>query len=127
MRRKLLIGAASLVSLILILIIAAFIYVRSGQLDLYLQRQVIEALDDVGIRAEIGKTHLDIRGYRVTLEGIKLYSRDGQKAFGSIDSLTAQFSVLSYLHQKIQITQIEVVHPRVLLEFDEKGRFNLAS
>ena len=127
MRRKLIIGAIALLSLILILMIAVFVYVRSGQLDVFLQRQVISALADVGITAKIGSTHLDIRGSRVTLENVELYAGDGQKPFGAIDSLTAQFSVLSYLHQRIQITQIEIVHPHVWIEFDEQGRFNLAS
>src|SRR5712692_2269268 len=126
MRRKLLIGAISLLSLVFLLLIAIFVYVRSGQLDVYLQRQVIEALADVGIKAKIDKAHLDIRGSRVTLENIELYAGDGQKPFGAFDSLTAQFSVLSYLHQKIKITQIEIVHPHAWLEIDEQGRFNLA-
>jgi len=127
MRRKLLIGAISLLSLIFLLLIAVFVYVRSGQLDLYLQKQVVEALADVGIKAKIGAAHLDIRGSRVTLDNIELYAGDGQKPFGAIDELTAQFSVLSYLHRKIKITQIEIVHPHAWLEIDEQGKFNLAS
>ena len=127
MRRKFLIGAVVFLSLGLLLVISAIIYLRSGRLDLYLQDQVVEAFADVGIRAEIGKTHLDIRGYRVTLEDIKLYAGDGQKPFGAIDSLTAQFSALSYLHQRFKITQVEVVHPHVWLELDDQGRFNLAA
>jgi len=127
MRRKLLIGAISFLSLILLLVIASFIYIRSGQLDVFLQRQVIAALADVGITAKIGSAHLDIRGYRVTLENVELYAGDGQKPFGAIDKLSAQFSVLSYLHQRIKITQVEIVHPHAWIEYDEKGRFNLDS
>ncbi len=127
MRRKLLIAAVSLVSLVLILIITALVYVRSGQLDSYLQNQVVAALADFGIRAEIGGSHIDIRGSRVTLENIKLYAGDGQSPFGEIDSLTAQFSVLSYLRQRFQITQVEIHHPHAWIEFDEQGRFNLAA
>src|SRR6185369_7894552 len=127
MRRKLLIGAISLLSLILILLIAVFIYVRSGQLDVFLQRQVIAALADVGINARIGSAHLDIRGSTVTLKNVELYAGDGQKPFGAIEKLTAQFSVLSYLHQRIQITQVKIEHPHAWIEFDEQGRSNLAS
>lgn len=126
MRRKLLIGGLSLLGLILLLVLAVFIFIRSGRLDRYLQSQVIEAFDEVGIRAEIGSTHLDIRGYRVTLGDIKLYAGKGEKPFGAIDEFTAQFSVLSYLHQKIKITQVEIVRPRAWIELDEKGRLNLA-
>ena len=127
MRRKLLIGGLSLLGLLLLLIIGILFYIRSGKLDVYLEGQVKDALADFGIRAEFGRAHIDLRGYQVTLENIKLYAGDGQKPFGEIDSLTAQFSVLSYLHQKLKITQVVIVHPHAWLEFDEQSRFNLAS
>src|SRR6185436_635226 len=127
MRRKLLIGGLSLLGLLLLLIIGILFYIRSGKLDVYLEGQVKDALADFGIRAEFGRAHIDLRGYQVTLENIKLYAGDGQKPFGEIDRLTAQFSVLSYLHQKLKITQVEIVHPHAWLEVDKQGRFNLAS
>jgi translocation and assembly module TamB len=127
MRRKLLIGAVSLLSLVLLLLIAVFYYIRSGRLDTYLRVQVVEALADVGIKARIGSSHLDLRGYRVTLNDIELSTGEGQKPFGAIESLSAQFSVLSYLHQRIQITQVEIIRPSVWIELDEQGRSNLAS
>ncbi|HSB12180.1 MAG TPA: translocation/assembly module TamB domain-containing protein [Blastocatellia bacterium] len=127
MRRKLMIGGLSLLGLLLLLIIGVVVYIRSGKLDVYLEAQVKEALADFGVRAEFGNAHLDLRGYRVTLENIRLYAGDGQKPFGEIDKLSAQFSVLSYLHQKLKITQVEVVHPHAWLEIDEQGQFNLAS
>src|SRR6185503_5554238 len=116
MRRKLLIGAISLLGLILLLITALFIYIRSGRLDDYLRAQVVEALAEVGVTAEIGGAHLDLGGYRVTLTDIKLSAANGKNRFGTIDSITAQFSVLSYLNQRIRITNVEVVHPRVWIE-----------
>ncbi|HSE39026.1 MAG TPA: hypothetical protein VLG74_17115, partial [Blastocatellia bacterium] len=72
MRRKLLIGAISFLALVLLLITGLFIYIRSGRLDNYLRSQVVEALADVGVAAEIGSAHLDLGGYRVTLNDIKL-------------------------------------------------------
>jgi translocation and assembly module TamB len=127
MRRRLLIGAISLLSLIILLIIGLFIYIRSGRLDRYLQDQVVEAFADVGITAEIGNVHLDLRGYRVTLSDIKLLSTNGKNRFATIDSLTARFSVLSYLYQRIRITNVEIVHPHAWIEIDKQGDFNLAS
>ncbi|MGA9771544.1 MAG: translocation/assembly module TamB domain-containing protein [Blastocatellia bacterium] len=125
MRRKLLIGALSFLGLILILAIAVFWYIRSGRLDLFLQSQVISALDEYGIRAQIGSTHIDLRGYQVTLNDIKLYAGDAQKEFGVIDSLSAKFSILSYLGQKIDITEIQIKHPQVWYSVDAEGKSNL--
>jgi uncharacterized protein involved in outer membrane biogenesis len=111
MRRKILIGAVSLLGLILLIIVGVFIYIRSGRLDNYLRDQIVTALADVGITAEIGGAHLDLRGYKVTLEDIKLSASNGKQRFGSIERLTAEFSVISYLKQRINITQVEIVHP----------------
>ena len=127
MRRKLLIGAISLLGLILLLITGLFIYIRSGRLDNYLRSQVIEALAEVGVTTEIGGAHLDLGGYEVTLKDIKLSAANGKNRFGTIDSITAKFSVLSYLSQRIRITNVEVVHPQVWIEVDEQGGFNLDS
>ena len=125
MRRKLLIGALSFLGLILILAIAVFWYIRSGRLDLYLQSQVIDALSDFGIRAEIGSTKLDLRGYKVTLKDIKLYAGDAEKEFGIVDELTAKFSIISYLSQKIDITKVQVKHPQIWYSVDAEGKSNL--
>ena len=127
MRRKLLIGAVSFLTLILLLITGLFIYIRSGRLDNYLREQVVEALADVGVTAEIGSANLDLRGYKVTLKDIKLSATDGKNRFGTIERIEAQFSVLSYLNQRIKITNVEVVHPRVWIEIDKQGGFNLDS
>ncbi len=127
MRKKLLIGAISLLTLFLLLILGVFIYVRSGRLDSYLRDQIVAGLADVGITAEIGKANLDLRGYKVTLEDIKLSATNGKKRFGAIDRLEAEFSVLSYLNQRIKITNVTIVHPSASIEFDKQGGFNLDS
>jgi translocation and assembly module TamB len=126
MRRKLLIGAISVLSLILIVIVSVIFYIRSGRLDHFLQDQVIVGLADVGIRAEIGSTKLDIRGSRVSLNDLKLYAGDAEKPFGLVDSLEAEFSIVSYLRREINITQVAVTHPQIWVAYDEQGRFNLA-
>ena len=125
MRRKLLIVAASLLGLIVILSLSALFYVRSGRLDLLLQRQLISALDEAGIRAELAKATLDLRGYTVSLEGLRLFEKKNNKEFGYVDKITARFSVASYLKQRINLTEIDIVHPKVSLEIDKQGRFVL--
>jgi translocation and assembly module TamB len=125
MRRKLLIGALSLLGLILLLAAFVFWYIRSGRLDLYLQNQVIAGLKDLGIRAEIGSAHLGIRGYKVTLYDVKLYAGDATEPFGKIKSIDASFSVLSYLRRDIRITSVTVDQPQIWIAFDGQGKINL--
>jgi hypothetical protein len=96
MRRKILFGAVALLGLILILVVSVFWYIRSGRLDLYLQGQIIAALKDIGIDAEIGQAHLDLAGYKVTLSDVVLKSAKTQKPIGSVrDSHRVQSSPTS--------------------------------
>jgi len=90
-----------------------------------LQEQIKAGLAEAGIRAEIGRAHLDLGGYRVTLEDIDLYAGDGKKPFASAESIKAQFSIVSYLRRELNITQVEIAHPQIWLEYDKEGRFNL--
>src|ERR1051325_2006040 len=125
MRRKLLIGALSLLGLILILVAFVFWYVRSGRLDLYLQSQIVEGLKDLGIRAEIGGTHLGIRGYTVALDDVKLYAGDATEPFGKVKSIYATFSVLSYLRRDIKITSVVLDEPQIWFAYDTQPTLNL--
>ncbi len=127
MRKKLIIGAVSLLGIVLILIFGVFLYIRSGRLDLFLQNQIVAALAQSGIRAEIGSTHLDIRGYKVSLQDIKLYTADDNRLFGTVERLDAVFSVVSYLGREVNITSVDIVHPKFDVIIDETGRSNVAS
>ncbi|HEY7547658.1 MAG TPA: AsmA-like C-terminal region-containing protein, partial [Blastocatellia bacterium] len=127
MRRKILIALGSLLALLLILLAFAVWYVRSGRLDRFVESQIIESLAESGIRARIGRTHLDLGGYTVTLENIQLDTEKEGKPFGSIGSIEVSFSVLDYFRQRLSINSIRVIDPHITVEFDETGRLNLAS
>src|SRR5262249_1112888 len=114
-----------LLGVILLLFIAVVVYIRSGRLDLFLQSQVTESLTDFGIRAEIGNTHLNLRGNTVSLRDLKLFAGDAAQPFALVKQLTAEFSVLSYLRRQIKIVRIAIDEPQVWVKIDEQGRSNL--
>jgi translocation and assembly module TamB len=122
MRKKLLIGALSLLGIILLVVVAAIWYVRSGRLDLLLRAQIVAALKDMGIRAEIGDSKLEIFGNKVTLKEIDLYAEDSQTRFGHVKQIEATFSIVSYLKQQVNITKVIIDEPQFWLEFDEAGK-----
>ncbi len=127
MRRKILIAFAALLTLLLLFVVGVFWYIRSGRLDNFLRNQIIAALEESGTKATIGKTTLDLRGYKVTLEDIRLETEKDGKPYGSIGKLIVSFSVLDYLKQKISINEVIIERPNLYIEFDEKGRLNLES
>ena len=126
MRRRLLIGASIVLGLILLLAFSVFIYIRSGRLDRFLQRQIVENLAESGIRAEIGNAHLDLaRPYKVILQDLKLYAGDRTQPFCTLDKIEARFSVIDYLRQVFKMTDVVVTRPHLWLEVDKQGKFNL--
>jgi translocation and assembly module TamB len=126
MRRRLLIGALVFLGLILLLVVAVFLYIRSGRLDRFLQAEIVKSLAEVGIRAEIGNAHLDLsRPYKVILDDIRLYPRDSDRPLATVDRIEARFSVLDYLRQNIKIIDVEVTHPHLWVEIDKRGNINL--
>lgn len=127
MRRKILIALGSLLALLLILLAWAVWYVRSGRLDRLVEGEIISGLAESGISARIGRTHLDLGGYTITLENIQLDTEKEGKPFGSIGSIEVEFSVLDYFRQRLSINRIRVTDPRLTVEFDETGRLNLES
>src|SRR5262249_31955347 len=121
MRRKLLIVAGSVAGLILFAGLPLVVYIRRRRLEPLLQKPLIFAPDEAGIRAEVGSAKLDLAGYRVTLEDIHLFVKENGKDLGSVDRLVAAFSVTSYLHQHFSIKEVQIVHPRFTLQIDDQG------
>src|SRR5262245_3678837 len=114
MRRKILIALATFASIVLVLLAIIIFYIRSGRLDLVLKDQIIAALDEAGIRAELDKSTLDLSGYTVKLEGLRLFIKKNDKELAEVESITARFSVLSYLKQEVRLTDIQIVHPKFM-------------
>src|ERR1700684_3788594 len=127
MRRRLLIGGATALALPLVLAGSLFIYVRSGRLDRFLESQIVQSLADVGIRAEIGRTHLELNPYRVSLDDLRLYTGGNPKPFGTVGHIEAAFSVIDYLKQDLTINEVRVIDPRFTVNIDSQGRSELQS
>jgi translocation and assembly module TamB len=122
MLRKIKITLISLLSLILLLLIAVFIYVRSGGLDSLLQGQLILALREAGISAEIDSVHLDITGSRATLENLTLTTEADGKRIATIEKIEGKFSVLSYLQRRVNLEKLTITRPEIWLAVDESGQ-----
>src|SRR5689334_4884209 len=115
MRRKFFIALLTLLGLLILSIIAVVVYVRSGRLDIFVHDQIVQALAERGIIAQIDSTHLDLRGYKASLEGIRLLLEKDRRLLASADRLTTSFSVTDYLRQKISINSIELSNPQIYI------------
>ncbi|MEW6130282.1 MAG: translocation/assembly module TamB domain-containing protein [Acidobacteriota bacterium] len=125
MQGKIKIILVSLLSLFLLLLIAVFIYVRSGGLEHLLEDAIITSFKEVGIRAEIGASNLDLTGSKVTLENLELFIESDNQKLGSIEKIQGEFSVLSYLKQRVDLKKLSVIKPEFWIAVDDAGRTTL--
>jgi translocation and assembly module TamB len=111
-----------LLGLILLVVIAAVIYIRNGGLDNYLQKQIIVGLKEAGIHAVIGGTSLDISGSKATLNDVKLFMEGEEKPFATVEKIEGEFSVIAYLGQRVNLKRVTVTKPELWFKIDEQGR-----
>jgi translocation and assembly module TamB len=121
MSKKSKIAALSVLGLLALLVLAIIIYVRTGGLDRILRDQIIAGLKDAGIRADIGDTSLDISGSKVTFKKMELYLEGETVPFAKVESITGEFSVISYLAQRINLTKLTITRPEIWIDIDEQG------
>jgi translocation and assembly module TamB len=112
---------ALLLGLLSLLALAIIIYIRTGGLDRILRDQIIAGLQENGIRAEIGDTKLDITGSKVTFKNFQLFLEGEAKPFVKVEQIEGEFSVISYLAQRINLTKLTITRPEVWIEIDEQG------
>src|SRR5262245_11022886 len=121
MSKKVKIAALSILGLLILLAVAVLIFIRSGQLDKLLRDQIVAVLKDAGIHAEIGDSRLDLTGSKVTIEDIRLYIEGESQPFATIARIDGEFSVISYLSQRIDLKKLVVTRPEVWFTVDEQG------
>lgn len=122
MLRKIKILSFTLLALILLAVLSAILYIRSGGLDRFLQNQIIASLKDAGIRAEIGGTQLNLSGNRATLNNLRLYVDGENQPFAVVEKIEGDFSVISYLGQRINLKHLTITKPEMWIQVDEQGR-----
>src|SRR5438105_1903290 len=84
-RKRLLAVAASTFALVLALGLAVVYYVWSGGFDRYVTGQVVSALAEYGVRAEIGGLELSGGVRTAKLHDIKLYNQETGQLVATID------------------------------------------
>ena len=90
-RRTLTITAISLLALIAILALAAFLWVRSANFNNWVAGQFKTALAEYGIRMEIGAIKPGFRDLNIELKDVKFFAQDKSEPFASLDQLNGSF------------------------------------
>ncbi len=127
---KKIIGWASIgiVSLLIILLAAGFLLVRSRFFHLYLLAKIVEKTHEAtGARVEVGNyvlTPSTLRAdlYRVSLHGSE---SDPTRPLLAVDHLAVGLKIISLLGRKVSLDEIVIDHPVVHLRVDKAGHSNI--
>jgi hypothetical protein len=127
-RRWLLIGGLSVLALLIGLGLLAWYWVRSGRVNSYVADQIVAALKEYGIRAEVGGFEIG-RGLRTAaVRDVKLYNQQTGQLIATLDRAVVTIEIRERyalrLSREIAINELEVSGLNLHAEFDEQGRSN---
>lgn len=114
-RRLLITGAAAVVLLVLAIIWVGFWFSSPAGENLVRTRVVAGMESALGGRIEIQSFHWHLLHLEADAEGIVLHGREraDEAPYAKIDKLRVRISILGILSPRIQLRQLDVVHPAI--------------
>jgi translocation and assembly module TamB len=130
MTRKGIIGwtAAGLTALVLVTVIAGYLYLKSENFQQYALRKIVEQANlATGGRAEIGRLDFNLSTLTAHLYNITLHGKEksDQPPLLHADELTVRVEILSALRRKVALRELLLEHPVVHVQVSREGDSNL--
>ncbi|HYP50496.1 MAG TPA: hypothetical protein VEQ34_06105, partial [Pyrinomonadaceae bacterium] len=127
-RRNVIILALIPLALIVALIIAGFLAVRTGYVARYIERQFVVQMDNMGIRAEIRQFEQTFAPLGILMHDVNLYDKEtGEKLafvkYLKLDATVTDLYALN-LNRTLRLDSTEVDGLEAWVTFDEEGRSN---
>ena len=120
------VAATAVIALVFII----FILYRTGQVDKYVARQIIDTLAKYNIRAEIGGFTTKLGPRTVEIRDLKLYNASTGAQIGQIDSIVAVVRIEDLyaisLRRNVNLEKLTVDHPEIWVVYDAQGRSNFS-
>ena len=84
-RKRLLWTGLGVFSLLALLVLAGLLYVRTGRFNRFISSQVVEALSEYGLRAEIGNFNITWGVQTANIGDIKIYNQQTGQLIATVD------------------------------------------
>lgn len=117
--RRLGIGALSLVSLVLVVVVAALAYVATASGGERLRRLVVERAN-AAIEGTLTVGKLSLRGPHLVLGDVELRDPDGDVVAG-ISGVEVRVRLVPLLRRRLDVALVRLDGPEIHLELDESG------
>src|SRR4029453_9340070 len=127
-RRLLRIGLG-VFSLLALLVLAGLLYVRTGRINRFISSQVVEALSQYGLRAEIGNFDITWGIQTAKIGDIKIYNQQTGQLIATIDRAEMEVQIREpfalQLRREIIFKRLGLTNLNLQIDIDEQGRSNL--
>src|SRR5262245_1066239 len=128
-RKRLLWIGFGVFSLLILLVIAGLLYVRTGRLNRLISGQVVEALAEYGLRAEIGNFNITWGLQTASISDIKIYNQQTGQLIATVDRAEMEVQIREpfafQLRREIVFKRLELTNLNLRIDVDEQGRSNL--
>ncbi|MFL6284812.1 MAG: hypothetical protein ACJ74Q_16845, partial [Pyrinomonadaceae bacterium] len=120
------VAAAAVIALAFII----FILFRTGQVDKFVARQIIDTLAKYNIRAEVGSFTSKLGPRTVEIRDLKLYNAVTGAQIGQIERIVATVRIEDLyalsLRRSVNLEKLTVEHPEIWVVYDAQGRSNFS-
>src|SRR5260221_14137028 len=127
MRRYVESGLIVLLVIIILIVGAAFWYIRSGRFDLLLTRILIQTANDYGARVEIDRLETNLSKLGVKATGIRVYTQTSNELVLEVPELTANAKINSFWNQDYALENVQLLNPKLYVKFDANGVSNFSA
>jgi autotransporter translocation and assembly factor TamB len=121
-----LVAVAAIVALAFIL----FLLYRTGQVDKYVARQIIDTLAKYNIRAEVGSATAKLGPRTVEIRDLKLYNAVTGAPIGNVGRVVATVRIEDLyalsLKRNVNLERLTVERPEIWVVYDAQGRSNFS-
>jgi autotransporter translocation and assembly factor TamB len=107
-----------------------FMLYRTGQVDKFVARQIIDTLAKYNIRAEVGSFTSKLGPRTVEIRDLKLYNATTGAQIGQIERIVATVRIEDLyalsLRRSVNLEKLTVDHPEIWVVYDAQGRSNFS-
>lgn len=117
-----------LVLLVVVVIVFLAVILNTGTLDRWARSYIVKKIDSsLATQAQLDAFHFQLRGLTVELDGLTIHGREGPglPAFFHAEHIRVGVHIISLLHHKISLSDLEITQPSIFVRIDENGKSNV--
>jgi translocation and assembly module TamB len=110
------------------IIVLLAVILNTGTADRLARDYIVKKIQSsLGARAELHAFHFRVQGLNAELDGFTIHGREGPglPPFFHADRIRVGVHIISLLHHKISLSDVEVLQPSVFIRIDENGQSNV--